>query len=230
MVGSFDYNNDEVMNILNNPNYTEDQKKALFEKYKSDLKEARRKQIIDRLNECAKNNPIITQEEYLNFLKRQPIDDLAVEFSKIEQQLDKFSNDMQIKYNEYMKAKQAESVVPTPQVQPEPVVETPVEPAAPVEEEVDIADEIKPDITPTEYNNNELSDTIFNQSPITNNNVSEETSNLNPTVFEDSEVKEVMPEDIPDNLNEKGNASAIIISIIAIIIGMVIMYSIIKLK
>ena len=74
---------------------------------------------------------------------------------------------------------------------------------------------------------NELSDTIFNQSPV---NVSEETQkDLNPTVFEDKEVKEVMPDEIPE-LNEKGNASAIIISIIAIIIGMVIMYSIIKLK
>lgn len=230
MVGSFDYNNDEVMNILNNPNYTEDQKKALFEKYKSDLKEARRKQIIDKLNECAKNNPIITQEEYLNFLKRQPIDDLAVEFSKIEQQLDKFSSDMQIKYNEYLKAKEAAKVVPTPQVQPEPVVQETIQEPVIKPEETDIADEIKPDITPTEYNSNELSDTIFNQSPITNNSVSDETSNLNPTVFEDSEVKEVMPEDIPDSLDEKGNASAIIISIIAIIIGMVIMYSIIKLK
>ena len=38
-----------------------------------------------------------------------------------------------------------------------------------------------------------------------------------------------MPDELPE-LDEKGNASAIIISIIAIIIGMVIMYSIIKLK
>ena len=59
MVGKFDYNNSDVMNILNNPSYTEDQKKALFEKYKSDLKETRRKEITARLNECAKNNPII---------------------------------------------------------------------------------------------------------------------------------------------------------------------------
>ena len=80
MVGSFDYNNNDVMNILNNPNYTEDQKKALFEKYKSDLKENRRKEIIARLNECAKNNPIITQEEYVNFLKQYNDDDLSKPF------------------------------------------------------------------------------------------------------------------------------------------------------
>lgn len=223
MVGRFDYNNDEVMNILNNPNYTDDQKKELFEKYKSDLKEARRKEIIDKLNECAKNNPIITQEEYVNFLKKQPVEDLAIAFSDIEKQLDKFSNEMQAKYDEYLKTKKAEEMA---QAAPAPVVEE-----APVQEEqTDIADEITPDVTPTDYNENELSDTIFNQSPISKPSVPEETSNLDPTVFEDKEVKEVMPEDIPGELDEKGNASAIIISIIAIIIGMVIMYSIIKLK
>lgn len=228
MVGRFDYNNNEVMNILNNPNYTEDQKKQLFEKYKSDLKEARRKEIIDKLNECAKNNPIITQEEYVNFLKRQPIDDLAVAFNDIERQLDKFSSDMQAKYEEYLRTKEAErmaQITPTPEAQETPITQTP-----PVQESYDIDDEIKPDITPTEYNENELSDTIFSQSPISERGVSDETSNLDPTVFEDKEVKEVMPEDIAEDLGEKGNASAIIISIIAIIIGMVIMYSIIKLK
>ena len=228
MVGRFDYNNNEVMNILNNPNYTEDQKKQLFEKYKSDLKEARRKEIIDKLNECAKNNPIITQEEYVNFLKRQPIDDLAVAFNGIERQLDKFSSDMQAKYEEYLRTKEAErmaQITPTPEAQETPITQTP-----PVQESYDIDDEIKPDITPTEYNENELSDTIFSQSPISERGVSDETSNLDPTVFEDKEVKEVMPEDIAEDLGEKGNARAIIISIIAIIIGMVIMYSIIKLK
>ena len=190
MVGNFDYNNDEVMRILNNPNYTDEQKKALFEKYKSDLKETRRKEIIDRLNECAKNNPIITQEEYVSFLK---------------------------KYNA--------PVAPVVQEQAAMVAEEPT-PVAQPEPEQDIADEIKPDVTPVSYNNDELSDTVFNQAPITTDTV----NNLNPTVFEDKEVKEVMPEEMPEALDEKGNASAIIISIIASIIGMVIMYSISKLK
>lgn len=229
MVGNFDYNNNDVMNILNNPNYTEDQKKALFEKYKSDLKETRRKEIISRLNECAKNNPIITQEEYVNFLKQYNDDDLSKPFEVIEKELEDFSKRMQTKYEEYIKAKEQQEVkveapvVEKTPVQPEPVIEPEVE----TEPQIDIADEIKPDVTPVSYNTNELSDTIFNQSPV---NVSEETQkDLNPTVFEDKEVKEVMPDEIPE-LNEKGNASAIIISIIAIIIGMVIMYSIIKLK
>ena len=223
MVGSFDYNNNDVMNILNNPNYTEDQKKALFEKYKSDLKENRRKEIIARLNECAKNNPIITQEEYVNFLKQYNDDDLSKPFETIENELNDFSRKMKDKYDAYMKSKEVEQKV-------EPVVEEPVV-QEPEQEEVDIAEEIKPDVTPVSYNDDELSNTIFNQNPVTSATTDEDTTtDLNPTVFEDKEVKEVMPEDMPESLNEKGNASAIIISIIAIIIGMVIMYSIIKLK
>ncbi|MBO6194749.1 MAG: hypothetical protein J6O56_00220 [Bacilli bacterium] len=226
MVGKFDYNNSDVMNILNNPGYTEDQKKALFEKYKSDLKETRRKEIISRLNECAKNNPIITQEEYVNFLKKYNDDDLSKPFEVIEKELDSFSREMQIKYDNYMAEKAAKEAAAKAVVP-----ETPVEQVAPVEPvNNSLADEIKPDVTPVEYNSNELSDTIFNQSPVTETPVVDETiDDLKPTVFEDNEVKEVMPDEIPE-LNEKGNASAIIISIIAIIIGMVIMYSIIKLK
>ena len=212
MVGNYDYNNEDVMNILNNPNYTEDQKKALFEKYKADLKDLRRKEIIKRLNECAKNNPIITEEEYINFLKQYNDDDLSKPFETIEKELERFSKNMQEKYDAYMKAKENETKV--------------------VEEiEDNISDEIKPDVTPVSYNSNELADTIFNQEPITVPKVEETLKDdLKATVFEENNVKEVMPEDIPEALDEKGNASAIIISIIAIIIGMVIMYSIIKLK
>lgn len=217
MIGSFDYNNNDVMNILNNPNYTEDQKKALFEKYKSDLKETRRREIINRLNECAKNNPIITQEEYINFLKKYNDDDLSKPFEIIEKELDTFSRTMQEKYDNYLREKEEKE-------------------NSIIEEDIsldeDIADEIKPDVTPVEYNTNRLSDTIFNSAPITPaiEPEVEEDIELKPTVFEDKSVKEVMPEDIEEGLNEKGNASAVILSIIAIIIGMVIMYTIIKIK
>lgn len=217
MIGSFDYNNNDVMNILNNPNYTEDQKKALFEKYKSDLKETRRREIINRLNECAKNNPIITQEEYINFLKKYNDDDLSKPFEIIEKELDTFSRTMQEKYDNYLREKEEKE-------------------NSIIEEDIsldeDIADEIKPDVTPVEYNTNRLSDTIFNSAPIkpVEEPEVEEDIELKPTVFEDKSVKEVMPEDIEDGLNEKGNASAVILSIIAIIIGMVIMYTIIKIK
>ena len=85
-------------------------------------------------------------------------------------------------------------------------------------------DDITPDVTP--FTNTEVTPVVEEPSAPTPS----EDDNLAPTVFEDKEVKEVMPEEIPDTSSQKGNASAIIISIIAIIIGIVIMYAIIKLK
>ena len=224
MVGSFDYNNSDVMDILNNPNLSDEQKKKLFEKYKSDLKETRRKEIITRLNECAKNNPIITQEEYVNFLKRYNDDDLSKPFEIIEKELETFSRDMQVKYNEYLERKQREKMEETKKTVETPTVE---EPADNYYDELQVneEDDIKPDITPNNYS--ELVDALYNGT-----DSDAEDEGIKPTVFEDEddEVKEMMPEDLPESLDEKGNASAIIISIIAIIVGMVIMYSIIKLR
>lgn len=211
MIGNYDYNNDEVMKILNNAEYTDEQKKDLFEKYKANLKDLRRKEIINRLNECAKSNPIITQEEYINFLKKYNDDDLSKPFEVIEEELKSFSDEMDVKYKEFLAKKEAEAAAAQ-------VVETPA-PVAPVEEE------ITPDVVP-----------VVDATPVVEEPVVEPEEDItpsvevNPTVFENKEVKEVMPEEIKDNRGEKGNASAIIISIIAIIIGMVIMYAIIKLK
>ena len=207
MVNKFDYNNESVMQILNNTNYTDEEKKQLFEKYKSDLKELRRKEIIDRLNEYAKNNPVITQEEYVEFLKKYSNDDLSKPFEVIESELNSFKNEMDIKYRDYLAKKQEE------------------EAAALVNEpEVD-EEEITPDVTPFTAPTPVIEEPVV-EAP----RVEAEEDNLAPTVFEDKEVKEVMPEEIPDESSQKGNASAIIISIIAIIIGIVIMYAIIKLK
>ena len=206
MIGNYDYNNDEVMKILNNAEYTDEQKKDLFEKYKANLKDLRRKEIINRLNECAKSNPIITQEEYINFLKKYNDDDLSKPFEVIEEELKSFSNEMDVKYKEFLAKKEAEAAAAQ-------VVEAPVE------------EEITPDVVP-----------VVDATPVVEEPVVEPEEDItpsvevNPTVFENKEVKEVMPEEIKDNRGEKGNASAIIISIIAIIIGMVIMYAIIKLK
>ena len=216
MVGNFDYNNDEVMKILNNAEYSDEQKKQLFEKYKEDLKDLRRKEIINRLNECAKNNPIITQEEYINFLKKYNEDDLSKPFEVIEKELNDFSNEMDVKYKEFLAKKEAETAAATPVA--------PVQEEAPVVETAPIEEEITPDVVPA-----------ITAEPVveTEPEVAEEITpsvEVNTTVFENKEVKEVMPEDIKDNRGEKGNASAIIISIIAIIVGMVIMYAIIKLK
>ena len=207
MVNKFDYSNENVMQILNNTNYTDVEKKQLFEKYKSDLKELRRKEIIDRLNEYAKNNPVITQEEYVEFLKKYSNDDLSKPFEVIESELNSFKNEMDIKYRDYLAKKQEE------------------EAAALVNEPEVEEEEITPDVTPFTAPTPVIEEPVV-EAP----RVEVEEDNLAPTVFEDKEVKEVMPEEIPDESSQKGNASAIIISIIAIIIGIVIMYAIIKLK
>lgn len=204
MVNRFDYNNENVMEILNNTTYTDEQKKELFEKYKSDLKELRRKEIINRLNDYAKNNPIITQEDYVGILKSYDNDDLSKPFEVIEEELNNFKANMDKKYSDYLVKKEEEeaaSLVNEPEV---------------AEED----EEITPDVTPF---------TPVEETPVSEEPISPDT-NLQPTVFEDKAVKEVMPEELPEAAGQKGNASAIIISIIAIIIGIVIMYAIIKLK
>ena len=207
MLNKFDYNNESVMAILNNANYTDEEKKNLFEKYKSDLKELRRKEIIDRLNEYAKNNPVITQEEYVDVLKKYSDDDLSKPFEVIESELNAFKTAMDNKYNEYLAKKEEEAVA--------------------VINEPEVEEEITPDVTP--FTNTEaapVEETPVVEEPV----ITHEEDNLAPTVFEDKEVKEVMPDEMPDDSGQKGNASAIIISIIAIIIGIVIMFAIIKLK
>ena len=209
MVNRFDYNNENVMAILNNTNYTDEQKKALFEKYKSDLKELRRKEIIDRLNDYAKNNPVITQEEYVDVLKKYNDDDLSKPFEVIESELNAFKSAMDKKYQDYLAKKEEEEVAAineTPEVEPS------------------VEEEITPDVTPFTAPVTPVVEET--PAPV----VEAEEDNLAPTVFEDKEVKEVMPEDLPDTSGQKGNASAIIISIIAIIIGIAIMFAIIKLK
>ena len=211
MVGSFDYNNNDVMEILNNPNLNDEQKKKLFEKYKFDLKETRRKEIITRLNECAKNNPIITQEEYVNFLKKYNDDDLSKPFEVIEGELEDFSREMQEKYNAYLRKKEAEKKEQEIPVE-DPVFDEPEVEEEPVNYDDEEDDDLTPDITPNNYS--ELVDALYSNSD-------EDTKEIKPTVFEDDEeeVKEMMPEDIPESLDEKGNANAVIISIIAIIVG-----------
>lgn len=208
-MNKLDYSNEDVMNILNNPNYSDDAKKELFEKYKLMLKENRKKEIINRLNICAKENPIITQEVYVNFLKKYNDDDLSKPFDVIEKEIDDFSTEMKNKYNEYLKQKELEEQAKNNINNNEEQVKT-----SEVENK-------KLDNTSNIFENN-------NEEEIKPTNYINNTNNEeNPTVLEKGKVKEVSPD---DNLDEKGNASAIIISIIAIILGMVIMYTIIKLK
>ncbi len=220
MGNKFDYNEEEVMKILSDATKTDEQKKAAFDSYKETLLSERKTEIINRLNACAKDNPTITQEVYISMLKKYSNDNLEIPFDSIINDIDAFDKEMKAKYEEMERAKAVE--VPTPAPIPEtptpaPIPETPVasvEPEititetpaveeAPVNIEINAADEeITPDVTP-------FSNTV----------------EANP-LFDDNQM-EISPDEAD---SQKGNANAIIISIITIIIGIVIMYSIIRLK
>lgn len=216
MGNKFDYNEEEVMNILNDATKTEEQKKAAFDSYKETLLSERRTEIINRLNECAKENPAITQEVYVSALKKYSNDDLSIPFDSIISDIDAFDKEMKAKLAEIERAKQMEvppvvetpaPVAPAPEPTPEvTITETPSQPVveeAPVNIEINAAEEeITPDVTP-------FSNTV----------------EANP-LFDDRQM-EISPDDTD---SQKGNANAIIISIITIVIGIVIMYSIIRLK
>lgn len=216
MGNKFDYNEEEVMNILNDATKTEEQKKAAFDSYKETLLSERRTEIINRLNECAKENPTITQEVYVSALKKYSNDDLSIPFDSIISDIDAFDKEMKAKLAEIERAKQMEvppvvenpaPVAPAPEPTPEvTITETPSQPVveeAPVNIEINAAEEeITPDVTP-------FSNTV----------------EANP-LFDDRQM-EISPDDTD---SQKGNANAIIISIITIVIGIVIMYSIIRLK
>lgn len=221
MISKFDYNSEDVMKILNNPEYTDEQKKQLFDKYKNDLKVLRKKEIISRVNELAQKIPTITEEIYINFLKNYEDDNLSKPFEIIEKELKEFENEMTEKYNVYLESKKNEEEAET--------IETPEE-------------NIVPDVSANKKEEDNSMDDIFANSNVEdeeqispslvlgeNSVLNEEPEILAKPLFEDNtKAKDVMPNSIPDTLGEKGNASAIIISIIAIIIGAVAMYTIIK--
>lgn len=221
MISKFDYNSEDVMKILNNHEYTDEQKKQLFDKYKNDLKVLRKKEIISRVNELAQKIPTITEEIYINFLKNYEDDNLSKPFEIIEKELKEFENEMTEKYNVYLESKKNEEKAET--------IETPEE-------------NIVPDVSANKKEEDNSMDDIFANNNVEdeeqispslvlgeNSVLNEEPEILAKPLFEDNtEAKDVMPNSIPDTLGEKGNASAIIISIIAIIIGAVAMYTIIK--
>ena len=219
MISKFDYNNDEVMKIINSPEYTEEQKKQMFDKYKNDLRMLRKDEIVSRLNEIAQRIPIITQDIYIDFLKKYENDDLSKTFELIEKELKEFEIEMIEKYNAYLGSKEKEQQ----ETNTEQVEEEIVPDVSAVKEENALDDIFN--------NNTEENEEDIEPSLVLGDNsvLNEEPEILAKPLFEDTEeAKDVMPNTIPDTLGEKGNASAIIISIIAIIIGALVMYTIIK--
>lgn len=224
MTQKLDYSREEAMQILNNESYSDEEKKQLYEKYMSELKRNRKNAIVEKLNACAKDIPVITKEIYIEKLKEYENDDLSKPFEVIEVELSSFEKDMKNKYNEYLESQKVRQM----------------------------EDELLPDMSVNEKPEEEeenFDDTIFSD-PLLDNLKQEEEEDLNPSLlitddmsvlneettdddeplFEtsDKESKEIIPEEIEEK--EKGSASAIILSIIAVIIGIVVMYTIIKLN
>ena len=69
-----DYSREEAMQILNNANLSDEQKKTEYENYMNSLKKNRKTAIVNKLNEYAKDIPVITKEIYISKLKEYEVD------------------------------------------------------------------------------------------------------------------------------------------------------------
>ena len=206
------------MEILNNVNFSDEEKRSQYEEYMSELKKTRKNEIVTKLNDLAREIPTITKDIYISVLKKYENDDLSIPFEVIESELSTFEKDMRKKYDEYLASQKEEEEEILPDVTKEEnedlesmTFDDTIFDAPKVEEKED-EEELKPSFSLT----SEMS--VLNEEP---------ELLAKPLFNEEDDSMEVMPE---ENDSEKGNASAIIISIIAVIIGAVVMYSIIRLN
>lgn len=218
MTQKLDYSREDAMEILNNVNFSDEEKKSQYEEYMSELKKTRKNAIVTKLNDLAREIPTITKDIYISVLKKYENDDLSIPFEVIESELSTFEKDMRKKYDEYLASQKEEEEEILPDVTKEEnedlesmTFDDTIFDAPKVEEKED-EEELKPSFSLT----SEMS--VLNEEP---------ELLAKPLFNEEDDSMEVMPE---ENDSEKGNASAIIISIIAVIIGAVVMYSIIRLN
>lgn len=220
MTQKLDYSREDAMEILNNVNFSDEEKRSQYEEYMSELKKTRKNEIVTKLNDLAREIPTITKDIYISVLKKYDNDDLSIPFEVIESELSTFEKDMRKKYDEYLASQKEEEEEILPDVTKEEnedlesmTFDDTIFDAPKVEEEVkEDEEELKPSFSLT----GEMS--VLNEEP---------ELLAKPLFNEEEDSMEVMPE---ENDSEKGNASAIIISIIAVIIGAVVMYSIIRLN
>lgn len=220
MTQKLDYSREDAMEILNNVNFSDEEKRSQYEEYMSELKKTRKNAIVTKLNDLAREIPTITKDIYISVLKKYESDDLSIPFEVIESELSTFEKDMRKKYDEYLASQKEEEEEILPDVTKEEnedlesmTFDDTIFDAPKVEEEVkEDEEELKPSFSLT----GEMS--VLNEEP---------ELLAKPLFNEEEDSMEVMPE---ENDSEKGNASAIIISIIAVIIGAVVMYSIIRLN
>ena len=218
MTQKLDYSREDAMEILNNVNFSDEEKRSQYEEYMSELKKTRKNAIVTKLNDLAREIPTITKDIYISVLKKYENDDLSIPFEVIESELSTFEKDMRKKYDEYLASQKEEEEEILPDVTKEEnedlesmTFDDTIFDAPKVEEKED-EEELKPSFSLT----SEMS--VLNEEP---------ELLAKPLFNEEDDSIEVMPE---ENDSEKGNASAIIISIIAVIIGAVVMYSIIRLN
>lgn len=218
MTQKLDYSREDAMEILNNVNFSDEEKRSQYEEYMSELKKTRKNAIVTKLNDLAREIPTITKDIYISVLKKYDNDDLSIPFEVIESELSTFEKDMRKKYDEYLASQKEEEEEILPDVTKEEnedlesmAFDDTIFDAPKVEEKED-EEELKPSFSLT----SEMS--VLNEEP---------ELLAKPLFNEEDDSMEVMPE---ENDSEKGNASAIIISIIAVIIGAVVMYSIIRLN
>lgn len=220
MTQKLDYSREDAMEILNNVNFSDEEKRSQYEEYMSELKKTRKNAIVTKLNDLAREIPTITKDIYISVLKKYENDDLSIPFEVIESELSTFEKDMRKKYDEYLASQKEEEEEILPDVTKEEnedlesmTFDDTIFDAPKVEEEIkEDEEELKPSFSLT----SEMS--VLNEEP---------ELLAKPLFNEEDDSMEVMPE---ENDSEKGNASAIIISIIAVIIGAVVMYSIIRLN
>lgn len=219
MTQKLDYSREDAMEILNNVNFSDEEKRSQYEEYMSELKKTRKNAIVTKLNDLAREIPTITKDIYISVLKKYENDDLSIPFEVIESELSTFEKDMRKKYDEYLASQKEEEEEILPDVTKEEnedlesmTFDDTIFDAPKVEEVKEDEEELKPSFSLT----GEMS--VLNEEP---------ELLAKPLFNEEEDSMEVMPE---ENDSEKGNASAIIISIIAVIIGAVVMYSIIRLN
>ena len=215
MTQKLDYSREDAMEILNNVNFSDEEKRSQYEEYMSELKKTRKNEIVTKLNDLAREIPTITKDIYISVLKKYENDDLSIPFEVIESELSTFEKDMRKKYDEYLASQKEEEEEILPDVTNEDLESMTFDDTifdAPKVEEKEDEEELKPSFSLT----SEMS--VLNEEP---------ELLAKPLFNEEDDSMEVMPE---ENDSEKGNASAIKITIIAVIIGAVVMYSIIRLN
>lgn len=225
MVGKLDYSREDAMKILNSESYSDDDKRKLYDQYMNLLKKNRKNAIVNKLNEYARDIPVITKEIYISKLKEYEVDDLSKPFEVIEEELKQFELDMRNKYNDYLSSKKdellEEEIVPDTNIAKEEDFDDTIFNEPIVGEDILLGeeedDDIDVDVKPSLLITDEIS--VINEEP----------DEMEKTLF-DKNADEFIPEEDDDDEKEKGSASAIILSIIAVIIGIVVMYTIIKLN